>query len=90
MGQDREEGEATDYKRNKKVMRGHAEDSRFDEGSTTKELKIVRPESHVSPKFSGYLGKSGRGPNLNEGHIKTSTPAKANYQPEKIKGRGKT
>lgn len=50
MGQSRssfnpkeEADESEDYQHNKKVMRGHAEDSRFDEGSTDKTVKIVRP-----------------------------------------------
>jgi len=87
MGQDDDEvAESTDMAHNKKVMRGHAEDSRFDEGSTDHELKIVRPASHMSPKFSGYMGKSGRAINVNAGHIKSSTPANSKYQPGKIGG----
>lgn len=37
--------EAENYEHNKKVRRGHAEDSRFDEGSTDHNSKIVRPST---------------------------------------------
>jgi hypothetical protein len=62
MGQDREEtNESENYERNKKVMRGHAQDSRFDEGSThgPESAKIVRPSTggYAKGQFFKYLGK---------------------------------
>jgi hypothetical protein len=44
--------ESEDYQHNKDVMRGHQQDSRFDEGSThgLREAKIVRPTT--TPKTS--------------------------------------
>jgi hypothetical protein len=62
MGQDvseHETKESENYPRQKKVMRGHAEDSRFDEGSTKHEGKIVRPDckGYDKGRFFQYLGK---------------------------------
>lgn len=62
MGQqspEHEMNESEDYEHNKKVMRGHTSDSRFDEGSThgVRNAKIVRPSTggYAKSKFHGYL-----------------------------------
>ena len=54
-----DKGEVEDYKLNKMIRRGHAEDSRFDEGSTNKPAKIVRQNrmGYDRGKFYDYLGK---------------------------------
>ncbi len=89
QNRDDEVSENEDYKQNKKKMRGHSEDSRFDEGSTDHDYKIVRPMSHMSPKNMDYLGKMKNKVALNNGHIKTdSQGSRSSYQPEKVKGRG--
>ena len=55
IGQDREEtDESGDMESNEEVMKGHKEDSRFDEGSTDHKFKIVRPASTAKTTPAKY------------------------------------
>lgn len=51
-----ETDESEDYERQKKVMKGHVQDSRFDEGSThgQSSAKIVRPSKTAKTMKAHY------------------------------------
>lgn len=76
-----EKGESENYEHNKKVMRGHAPDSRFDEGSTDHTPKIVRPPTSVKPKKAAENQKQGREASLSYGK---ATSARSSYSPSKL------
>jgi hypothetical protein len=58
MNEREETSENEDYESNKQKFRGHAPDSRFDEGSTDHVVKVVRPSSTPRTIKAESAGKS--------------------------------